>query len=75
MMRENVLLKCGKSRRKAFESQSKLLISFILPVPSIMGDNRPIDLHADGEVVRNGVRSQAVGIGAGSNSRPGDIHA
>ena len=75
MMREDVFFEGRKARGQALESQSKLFTPFILTVPAIMGNDRPVYLHANSEVARHGVRGESVRVGPRSNSGPGDIHA
>ena len=75
MLRKDVLLQPRKTRIETLESEAKLLTAFILPLPPVMRSDGAVDLSTDGEIVRDSVRGQAVGVSLGGNRRPCDIHA
>lgn len=56
------------------ETNPELLGPFSPPLPAIVGDNGPVDLHAGREVARDHLGGDALGIGAFGDRRPGKKH-
>ncbi len=74
MVREDVGFERGLLRREAFQAEAELLGAFGAAPPTVMGKDRALDLHADGEALRDDVGGKGLGFGAAGEGGPRDEH-
>jgi hypothetical protein len=72
---QHPLLQRFEELGQALEHEPKLLAALVPAMPAVVRHNRPLDLDSDGEVVRDGVGGDALGIGAILDRCPGNEHA
>lgn len=74
MGREDVFLEGRELGREAFETETKLFGALGPALPPVVRHDGPVDLNAYGETPSNGVRGQALGVGAEGYGGPSDPH-
>lgn len=63
----------GRVLGEEFEGEAKFLGAFVFFLPSIVRDDRAIDLHAGGEAGGDGTGGKEVGIGALGDGGPSEV--
>jgi hypothetical protein len=71
---EHVVLERNPLGREAFEADAELFGAFGTTLPEIVGDDRAVDLGADGQAEGDGIGSEAFGIRAVGDGGPSDPH-